>query len=123
MPSGFPTRNRICTRREAESSRQSAPEEAAGPGTANALKAFASRSQLRNTPAMIALDDLRQLPLHEKLFVMEALWDEISRAPSALPVPLWQQNLLDDREALIQSGQARFEDWDVARQDILAAVK
>ena len=86
-------------------------------------KAFASRSQLRNTPAMIALDDLRQLPLHEKLFVMEALWDEISRAPSALPVPLWQQNLLDDREALIQSGQARFEDWDVARQDILAAVK
>lgn len=40
---------------------------------------------------MIALDALHQLPLKEKLFVMEALWDDLSQAGNALPVPQWHR--------------------------------
>ena len=72
---------------------------------------------------MITLDTLHQLPLKEKLFVMEALWDDLSQAGSGLPVPQWHQEVLDEREAQIEAGSAKFIDWEVAKREILAAVK
>jgi hypothetical protein len=38
---------------------------------------------------MIAMDEIHQLSLREKLFVMEAIWDDISRAEQNLEVPQW----------------------------------
>jgi Putative addiction module component len=72
---------------------------------------------------MIALDTLHQMPLSEKLFVMEALWDDLSQSEAALPVPQWQQDVLDQREDAIASGTTQFIDWDVAKRQILEAVK
>ena len=72
---------------------------------------------------MIALDDLHQLPLKEKLFVMEALWDDLSQTGDALPFPQWHRDLLDERESRIAAGTAQFIDWEVAKQEILQAVK
>ena len=72
---------------------------------------------------MIAFDDIHQLPLKEKLFMMEALWDDLSQAGDALPVPQWHQDLLDERESQIAAGTAKFIDWEVAKQEILQAVK
>ena len=72
---------------------------------------------------MIALDALHQLPLKEKLFVMEALWDDLSQAGNALPVPQWHRDVLDERESKIAEGTAEFIDWEVAKQEILSAVK
>lgn len=72
---------------------------------------------------MIALDTLHQLPLKEKLFVMEALWDDLSQAGGDLPVPQWHQDILDEREAQIAAGTAKFVDWEAAKQEIRAAVK
>ena len=72
---------------------------------------------------MIALDTLHQLPLKVKLFVMEALWEGISQTEGKLPVPQWHQDLLDERESKIAAGTANFIDWEVAKQEILAAVK
>jgi hypothetical protein len=72
---------------------------------------------------MIALDALHQLPLKEKLFVMEALWDDLSQTEEAVDVPQWHKDTLDEREAAIAAGIAKFIDWDDAKQEILAAVK
>jgi len=72
---------------------------------------------------MIALDTLHQLPLKEKLFVMEALWDDLSQTEAELPVPQWHQDVLDERESQITAGTAKFIDWEVVKQEILAAVK
>lgn len=72
---------------------------------------------------MIELDTLHQLPLKEKLFVMEALWDDLSRAGDALTVPQWHRDVLDERESKIAEGTAKFIDWEVAKQEILSAVK
>lgn len=72
---------------------------------------------------MITLDGLHQMPLKEKLFVMEALWDDISGTPADLPVPQWQQDLLDEREVGIADGTAKFIDWEDAKREILEAVR
>lgn len=60
---------------------------------------------------MIALDALHQLPFKERLLVMEALWEGLSPAASGLPVPQWQQEVLDEREARVAEGTARYIDW------------
>ncbi|MDB6006440.1 MAG: uncharacterized protein JWR15_3427 [Prosthecobacter sp.] len=72
---------------------------------------------------MVALDGLHELPLKEKLFVMEALWDDLSQVASALPVPQWHQELLDERETKVAEGTAEFIDWEIAKREILEAVK
>ncbi|MBL9177276.1 MAG: addiction module protein [Verrucomicrobiaceae bacterium] len=72
---------------------------------------------------MITLEALHQMPLREKLFVMEALWDDISAAEAELEVPAWQKEVLDVREEAVAAGAARFMDWEVAKKEILEAVK
>ena len=72
---------------------------------------------------MISLQSLHALPLKEKLFVMEALWDDISAAESELEVPVWQKEILDVREEAVAAGTARFIDWEDAKKEILEAVK
>ncbi len=72
---------------------------------------------------MISLQALHELPLKEKLFVMEALWDDISAAEAELEVPAWQKEVLDVREEAVAVGTARFIDWEDAKKEILEAVK
>lgn len=72
---------------------------------------------------MISLQALHELPLREKLFVMEALWDDLSAAEADLEVPAWQKEVLDVREEAIESGKAKFIDWETAKADILTAVR
>jgi putative addiction module component (TIGR02574 family) len=67
---------------------------------------------------MIALAEIQQLPLHEKLMVMEALWESIARAEDQLEVPQWHKDILDEREKLVQEGRAKFIDWEAAKQQI-----
>ena len=71
---------------------------------------------------MNALADIRNLPLHEKLRMMEALWDGITPLEAELEVPQWHQDLLDEREQLIQDGKAKFIDWETAKQQIKDAI-
>ncbi len=71
---------------------------------------------------MSALQQIRRLPLHDKLLVMEALWDDLSRNVREVEVPQWHKDVLDERERLLDAGEARFIDWEVARQEIEAAI-
>ena len=73
-------------------------------------------------PDMSALQQIRRLPLHDKLLVMEALWDDLSRNTREVEVPQWHKDVLDERERLLNAGEARFIDWEVARQEIEAAI-
>ena len=63
------------------------------------------------------------LPLHEmtvpeKLRVMEALWEDLSRNADALESPEWHREVLEEREQRIASGEAQFSDWEQAKADI-----
>ena len=71
---------------------------------------------------MIALAKNHELPLHEKLRMMEALWDGIAPLEAEMEVPQWHKDLLDEREQLIQEGKAKFIDWETAKLQIKDAI-
>jgi len=54
----------------------------------------------------------------EKLRMMEALWEDLSRNSDALDSPAWHGAVLDEREKHIAAGEAHFSDWDAAKADI-----
>jgi hypothetical protein len=59
-----------------------------------------------------------RMTLEEKLRAMEALWADLCRREEDVPVPQWHKDLLDERERLVESGKARFLDWQTARQRV-----
>lgn len=67
---------------------------------------------------MIALEQIHQLPLREKLLVMEAIWDDISGEEQNLEVPQWHKEVLDERERLLAEGRSQFVDWEDAKRQI-----
>ena len=72
---------------------------------------------------MIALEEIRNLPFHEKLLVMETIWDDICREEEKLAVPQWHKDILDERERLIAEGKAKFIDWEEAKKQIKEATE
>jgi Putative addiction module component len=61
---------------------------------------------------------LNEMSLSEKLQIMEALWDDLSRNADTLESPEWHRDVLEERERRIASGEARFTDWEHAKADI-----
>jgi hypothetical protein len=61
---------------------------------------------------------LDRMTLEEKLLAMEALWDNLCRDESQIPVPDWHKQILDERERQIESGEARFVDWETGKARI-----
>ena len=61
---------------------------------------------------------LDQMTLSEKLQLMEALWDNLSKSPDAVESPAWHKEVLDDCAAKAESGQEKFTDWEAAKDDI-----
>jgi hypothetical protein len=63
----------------------------------------------------LALD---KLTIAEKLRLMEALWEDLSRNEADIQSPLWHEQVLNERQARIKSGQENFIDWDVAKKEL-----
>lgn len=61
---------------------------------------------------------LSEMTLPEKLEIMEALWEDISRDAGGFESPEWHREVLEERERRIVSGEARFSDWEEAKADI-----
>ena len=61
---------------------------------------------------------LHEMTLTEKLQLMEALWEDLSRNAGALESPDWHREVLEERERRIASGEARFSEWEAAKADV-----
>jgi hypothetical protein len=61
---------------------------------------------------------LNEMTVPEKLQLMEALWEDLSRKTDSFESPEWHKSVLEEREHRIQSGEAHFIDWEQAREDI-----
>ena len=59
---------------------------------------------------------LKEMTLHEKLAVMELLWEDI--APRDFESPSWHQDILEGRRQRIADGKAQFADWEKAKTEI-----
>ncbi len=53
---------------------------------------------------------------------MEALWNDLCQHEAALPVHDWQKEIIDERERLVERGEAQFSDWEEAKKRITGQV-
>ncbi len=67
---------------------------------------------------MIPALRLEEMSLPEKLQLMEALWQDLSRKEEMIESPDWHREALEERERLVASGEARFIDWEQAKAEI-----
>ena len=66
---------------------------------------------------------LSELTLGQKLNLMEAIWDDLSRSEEDLKSPDWHKKILSDRESALEEGTATTSDWKIAKERIRARVK
>jgi hypothetical protein len=67
---------------------------------------------------MTVTDKVLQLPKKEKLMLMEALWEDLSRDEESLESPAWHAEVLAEREKSIEDGSAEFLTVNEARAEL-----
>lgn len=68
--------------------------------------------------AMRNAAELKQMTVRDKVQMMEALWDDLCGAEETILVPEWHKAVLDERERQVAAGEAKFVDWDTAKERI-----
>ena len=66
----------------------------------------------------MSIAEIHQLPLSEKLQIMEAIWEDLRARAEELPVPDWHKELLDDRQKAVVEGREKVLDWDEAKRSL-----
>ena len=59
---------------------------------------------------------VQQLSRTEKLRMMETLWDDLAHDELEFASPAWHGEALKDTELAVATEQARFVDWETAKQ-------
>ncbi|MDD4962458.1 MAG: addiction module protein [Gallionella sp.] len=59
---------------------------------------------------------IANLSRSEKLQMMEAIWEDLTRDVVPLPSPSWHIEALQQAERAYAENRARFVSWDVAKQ-------
>jgi putative addiction module component (TIGR02574 family) len=71
----------------------------------------------------MSIAEIHQLPLSEKLQIMEAIWEDLRSQADALPVPDWHKNLLDARLKAVEEGRESVLDWDEVKHSLLSGTR
>ena len=66
---------------------------------------------------------LKDMTVEEKLQIMEAIWDDLSRHADEIPPPAWHGEVLAALEAAIERGEESFDDWETAKRRIRDSVE
>ena len=64
---------------------------------------------------MIELSQIERMSVTERLRAMDQLWDSLNRCGNEIPSPDWHQDILADRKARAQRGEAKFLTLDQLR--------
>ena len=57
---------------------------------------------------MIEASQIEKMSVTERLQAMDQLWDSLNRFGEEIPSPDWHQEVLADRKARAQRGEAKF---------------
>ena len=66
----------------------------------------------------MSITEIKQLPLNEKLQIMEAIWEDLRANPDGVPVPVWQKQLLDQRRKALEEGKEEVLEWDDVKDSL-----
>lgn len=64
---------------------------------------------------MIESSQIEKMSVTERLQAMDQLWDSLTRAGDEIPSPEWHKDVLADRKARAQRGEAKFLTLDQLR--------
>jgi putative addiction module component (TIGR02574 family) len=64
-------------------------------------------------------DELRALPVADRLKLIEDLWDSIDADTSALPLPDWHRDEIDRRLDALDAGASKGAPWSEVRERIV----
>lgn len=62
--------------------------------------------------------DIKNLSREEKLRIMEAIWEDLSREDEQVESPDWHRRELDDTQRRLEDGQETVVDWDTAKKEL-----
>ena len=66
----------------------------------------------------MTIQAVEQLPRSEKLKLMEALWEDLSRPDSEFESPAWHAEELAATERRLAEGKEQILDWEAAKQEL-----
>jgi hypothetical protein len=66
----------------------------------------------------MTIQAVQQLPRSEKLKLMEALWEDLSRSDSEVQSPAWHADELAATEQRLAEGKEPILDWEAAKKDL-----
>lgn len=66
----------------------------------------------------MSISEVRQLPIREKLKMMEVLWEDLQSRVEAAPIPEAHKRLLDKRQAAVEAGTEEVLNWDDVKDDL-----
>ena len=64
---------------------------------------------------MLESSQIERMSIAERLRVMELLWDALARDAEQMPSPEWHREVLADRKARAEGGEAKFLTLDQLR--------
>ena len=62
--------------------------------------------------------EIRHLSREEKLKVMEAIWEDLSKEDAQVESPEWHQEALRETDRRLKSGQENILDWHDAKKEL-----
>jgi hypothetical protein len=68
----------------------------------------------------MSIAELRELPVDEKLRIIETLWSDLSDRDEDLATPAWHEQELRKTEAAFEEGREEVMDWAVAKKELRA---
>lgn len=66
----------------------------------------------------MTVEAVRELPRSEKLKLMEALWEALSRPDDEFESPAWHANELAETERRLTEGKEQSLDWETAKKTL-----
>lgn len=67
-----------------------------------------------------ALSSVLELPVEERIRIVEAIWDSVAEEPDEISLPEWQVQELDTRFAAYQRDPSAGLTWTEVKQSILS---
>ncbi|MDY6825290.1 MAG: addiction module protein [Thermodesulfobacteriota bacterium] len=62
--------------------------------------------------------EIKHLSKEEKLRVMEAIWEDLSREDKGVESPGWHQKALQETERRFSTGDEKIVDWQAAKKEL-----
>ena len=62
--------------------------------------------------------NIQNLSREDKLRVMEAIWEDLSKEGDEVESPEWHQEALQETEQRLKVGEEKMVDWAAAKKDL-----